>query len=203
MLQASTLAPAARRQRGRQASTCRRKSYDRVAVGVPLVAVLMTLSLAGCTATGTGNFGPSSAPPPTSAAAPAPPPPNLDPSDFVGRWGYAAYQNDADRARTETAARGQCDKAYTIGPGPTGGLLMHLADARELQELRLKLGSDGKPYLGPEGPAPDVRDREVVTFDGRRLIMRWVDPEIATRYGTSVYVRCGAPGTTAAKRKTS
>src|SRR5215216_6770597 len=58
------------------------------------------------------------------------------------------------------------------------------------------LGSDGKPYLGPEGPAPDVRDREVVTFDGRRLIMRWVDPEIATRYGTSVYVRCGAPGTT-------
>jgi hypothetical protein len=79
---------------------------------------------------------------------------------------------------------------------------MHVADSREPQELRLKLGTDGKAYLGPEGPAPVDRDREVITFDGRRLVMRWVDPEVATRYGTSVYVRCGAAGTAAAKRKT-
>ena len=43
---------------------------------------------------------------------------------------------------------------------------MHLADEPELQELRLKLGSDGKAYLGPDGPAPDPRDREVVSLDG-------------------------------------
>jgi len=122
--------------------------------------------------------------------------------DLVGRWGLAAYHKDADRARTEVAARGQCSNAYTIGRGPTGGVLMHLADARETQELRLKLGTDQKIYLGPDGPAPDSRDREVVTFDGRVLITRWVDPEIATRYGTSIYVRCGTPGTAAAKRKT-
>ena len=78
---------------------------------------------------------------------------------------------------------------------------MHLADAREPQELRLKSGSDGKVYIGPEGPAPDSRDREIVTFDGRMLVTRWVDREISTRYGTSVYVRCGAPGTAATKRK--
>ena len=167
-----------------------------------LTAALLTLLLAGCAGT-SSYFGPSSEPPPPPPTpASAPPPPNLNPSDFVGRWGYAAYQNEADRARTEVAARGQCNKAYTIGRGPTGGLLMHLADAREPQELRLKLGSDGRPYLGPEGPAPGERDREVVTFDGRLLIMRWVDPEVATRYGTSVYVRCGAPGTAATKRKT-
>ena len=171
-------------------------------VGV-LMAALLTLLLGGCAGTGGGYFGPSAEPPPPMpSSASAPPPPNLNPSDFVGRWGYAAYQNEADRARTEVAARGQCNKAYAIGRGPSGGLLMHLADAREPQELRLKLGSDGRPYLGPEGPAPDARDREVITFDGRLLIMRWVDPEIATRYGTSVYVRCGAPGTAATKRKT-
>src|SRR2546426_1130937 len=81
-------------------------------------------------------------------------------------------------------------------------LSLDLADARQQVEMRLKSGTDGRIYLGPEGPAPDSRDREVLTFDGRMLVMRWVDPEIAGRYGTSVYVRCGAPGTAGAKRKT-
>jgi len=169
-------------------------------VGAPLAAAaVLALSLAGCAGTGTGYFGPSAEPPPVAAIAP--PPPNMNPGDFVGRWGYAAYHRDSDRVRTEANARGQCNNAYTIGRGPTGGVLMHLADAREPQELRLKLGRDGKIYLGPEGPAPDPRDREILTFDGRLLVMRWVDPEFATRYGTTVYVRCGAPGTAAAKRK--
>jgi hypothetical protein len=168
----------------------------------PLAAAALALSLAACASSSSYFGSPSAEPPPPAPAASAPPPPNLNPSDFVGRWGYAAYQNEADRARTEVAARGHCNKAYTIGRGPTGGLLMHVADAREPQELRLKLGTDGKAYLGPEGPAPVDRDREVITFDGRRLVMRWVDPEVATRYGTSVYVRCGAPVTAAAKRKT-
>jgi len=163
-------------------------------------AALLAVMLAGCT--GTGYFGPSAEPPPPPApAVMAPPPPNMNPGDFVGRWGYAAYHKDGDRARTEGAARAQCNNPYTIGRGSSGGLQMHLADAREPQELRLKLGSDGRAYLGPEGPAPDSRDREIVTFDGRMLVMRWVDPEISTRYGTSVYVRCGAPGTAATKRK--
>jgi hypothetical protein len=125
----------------------------------------------------------------------------MNPRDFVGRWGYAAYHKDADRARTEVAARGQCNNAYTIGPGPNGGVMMHLADAREPVELRLKSGTDGKIYLGPEGPAPDATDREVVLFDGRMLLLRYVDPEIGARYGTSVFVRCGAPGTATSKRK--
>jgi hypothetical protein len=31
-----------------------------------------------------------------------------------------------------------------------------------------------------------------VAFDGRVLVLRWIDQEVAGRYGTSVYVRCGA-----------
>src|SRR5262245_22288417 len=113
-------------------------------VRVPLAGPLLALALAGCAGSGTGTFGPSGEPPPPPPAASAPPPPNMNVTDFVGRWGYAAYHKDADRPRTEVAARGQCNNAYTIGRGQSGGVMMHLADAREMQELRLKLGGDGK-----------------------------------------------------------
>ena len=51
----------------------------------------------------------------------------------------------------------------------------------------------GKNYIRPaEEPAGGARDREIVSFDGRVLVTRFNDPEVAGRYGTSVYVRCGA-----------
>ncbi len=34
----------------------------------------------------------------------------------------------------------------------------------------------------------------MVSFDGRVLTLRWMDPEVQGRYGTMVYVRCGAEG---------
>ena len=34
----------------------------------------------------------------------------------------------------------------------------------------------------------------MLAFDGRVLILRWMDPEVQGRYGTMVYVRCGAEG---------
>jgi len=171
-------------------------------VGVlPAVATLLALALAGCAGTNSGAFGSRSEPPPPAAAAIAPPPPNMNPSDFVGRWGSAAYHKETDRARTEVAARGTCNNPVTIGRGPGGGLVMPVADVPQPQEVRLKQGSDGKVYIGPEVSAPDQRDREIVTFDGRVLIMRYVDPEVAGRYGTSVFVRCGGSGAVASKRK--
>ncbi len=144
-------------------------------------------ALAGCASPGTGPV-PATQPPPV---ADAPPPANLRAEDFVGRWGLAAYHKDQDRPRTEVAARNQCNQPYTIGRGPSGGLLMHLADAPQPEELRLKAGT-GKNYIGLRGPAADTQDREIVSFDGRVLILRFVDPEVASRYGTMIYVRCGA-----------
>ena len=71
--------------------------------------------------------------------------------------------------------------------------MMHLADQATPTELRLKGAPGGKTYIGPEGDPPGgAQDREVVTFDGRMLILRWMDPEVQGRYGTMVYVRCGA-----------
>ena len=50
-----------------------------------------------------------SAPPPVAAPpVSAPPAPGIPSEDLVGRWGFASYHNEADRARTTAAARSQC-----------------------------------------------------------------------------------------------
>ena len=128
--------------------------------------------------------------------APAPQPaavaamPSSIPADqFVGNWGLGAYHQEAARARTETAARSQCRNPYKIAQGPTGGVMMHLADSRELSELRLKGGPGGKNYIGPDGPVAEA-DREIISFDGKVMVLRWLDPDAASRFGTMIYVRC-------------
>lgn len=110
--------------------------------------------------------------------------------ELVGRWGLASYMNPADRVRTENNARGQCKQPYIIGAGTSGGVIMHLADEATPQELRLKGSQSGKNYIGPAGPAGGDRDREIVSFDGRVLVTRFIDKDAAVRYGNMVYVRC-------------
>ena len=112
--------------------------------------------------------------------------------EIVGRWGLASFQNPNDRARTEAAARSQCKQPYVIGAGSSGGVIMHLADQATPQELRLKGSPGGKNYIGPAGPAGGEQDREIISFDGRVLVTRFIDKDAATRYGNMVYVRCGA-----------
>ncbi len=162
-----------------------------------LCVTAVGLLLAGC-AGGPSfpGFSQPDAPPPAVAPAPVPAlPPAFPAKDVVGRYGLAAYHNLEDRARTEAAARGQCRQPYVINAGPTGGVMMHLADQPQPEELRLKGAPGGKTYIGPDGEAGGAQDREVVSFDGRVLITRFVDPEVHGRYGYMVYVRCGAEGT--------
>lgn len=149
----------------------------------------LALLLAGCAGT-LEPVGPAPAPAPAPVVSNAPPAPGIAPEDLVGRWGFASYHKEEDRARTIAQARSQCRQPYIIGRGAQGGVLMHLADQREPTELRTKAGPDGRRYLGPPGRAGDSSDREIVSFDGRVLILRWIDSEVAGRYGTSVYVRC-------------
>ena len=158
-----------------------------------LVAVLTgVLALAGCS-TFHNPFQQEEPPPPPAAPAVQPTlPPAFQPEEIVGRWGFASYHKEGDRARTEAAAKAQCNKPYVINRGPSGGVMMHLADDAKPSELRLKGAPGGKTYVGPDGPPASPQDREVVTFDGRVLVLRWMDPEVASRYGTGVYVRCGA-----------
>ena len=38
--------------------------------------------------------------------------------------------------------------------------------------------------------AGGMQDREITSFDGRTMTVRFLDPEVSGRYGTQVYVRC-------------
>ena len=143
------------------------------------------LALAGCA---TSRPEPERPPPPQVL------PPAFPPQDIVGRWGLAAYHKIEDRERTEAAAANQCKQPYVISMGPTGGVMMHLADQSQPEELRLRGAANGKTYLGPDGEPGGAQDREVESFNGRVLILRWMDPEVQGRYGTMVYVRCGPEG---------
>ena len=113
------------------------------------------------------------------------------PDQLVGKWGFAAYHKDADRARTIKEAAAQCNRPYVIDKGPTGGVMMNLADQKELSELVLKPGPSGQTYLGPPGDAGTGDDRIVCNVDPNSFTTVWVDPDNASRYGTSVYERCG------------
>ena len=154
-----------------------------------LAAALLAVALAGCATT--------TPTPPEPAAPPVTPtlPPSFPPQDLVGRWGLAAYHVATDRERTEAAALHACTQPYVITMGPGGGVMMHLADQATPTELKVKGAPGGKNYIGPaEDPPGGQADREVEQFDGRILILRWIDPEVQGRYGTMVYVRCPAEG---------
>jgi hypothetical protein len=139
-----------------------------------------------------GGFGGGETPPP-APAGPAPRP-SITPEDIVGRWGLAAFHKPEDRSRTEAAARTQCRQPYVINRSSLGvAMLGH--DNPAVQEMVIKASQNGKTYIGPGEEAGGVDDREVVSYDGRALVLHWVDPEVASRYGTMVLVRCGAEGT--------
>jgi hypothetical protein len=153
-------------------------------------AALSALALASCTTN----------PPPTEPQVMAPAvapemPASIRPEEVVGRWGYGSYHRDGDLERTVAAARAQCGQPVVIERGPGGGVMMYLADSAQLQELHLKGSPSGKNYIGPPGSAGGTQDREIVSFDGRTMVLRWIDGEIAGRYGIGVYVRCAAEGT--------
>jgi len=141
------------------------------------LAGLVAAFLAGCAA---------QAPPAPVVTAPA-----IPPDALVGKWGFAAYHRDTDRPRTIKEAKSQCNRPYVIAKGPSGGVMMNMADQAELSELVLKAGPDGKTYLGPPGDAGTADDRVVLDVDPNSFTTVWVDPDNAHRYGTSVYERCG------------
>jgi hypothetical protein len=159
------------------------------AVGNLGIASALTIFLGACGSMSLPSLSSSPAPAPEPGVAPEMPA-TIRPDEIVGRWGLASFQNPADRARTEAAARAQCKQPYVIGAGTSGGVVMHLADQATPQELRLKGSPSGKNYIGPPGPAGGEQDREIVSFDGRVLITRFTDKDAAVRYGNMVYVRC-------------
>jgi hypothetical protein len=125
--------------------------------------------------------------PPTPVAAVA-----LTPADLVGKWGIGSYREEKDLARTTAEAKSACSNPYIITNGPSGGVMMHLADQSAPSELFVKTGPDGSVFIGPQGKPGSKLDRQAVSYQNGTLITRWVDPDAATRYGTMILVRCSA-----------
>jgi hypothetical protein len=142
------------------------------------------IALIALTAAGCASFEPPPPPPPPKAA--------ITTSQLVGNWGLAAYHTDKDRDRTLKEAKAQCGRPYVIKPGPNGGVMINLADQKELSEAVIKTAPDGRTYLGPAGDpgVPDDRLISDVSPDGSSFTAAWVDDDAAHRYGTMVYVRC-------------
>ena len=165
-----------------------RSGNARAVASLAIVSALAFV-LAGCETTSfSGMF--SSSPAPSEPGVAPEMPATIRSDEIVGRWGLASYQDPKDRTRTEAMARTQCKQPYVITAGGSGGVIMHLADQATPQELRLKGSPSGKNYIGPSGPTPGEQDREIVSFDGRVMITRFVDKDAGTRYGNMVYVRC-------------
>jgi hypothetical protein len=161
-------------------------------------ALICAFPLAGCSGSmpslSMPSWGNDEPPPPQAPPAVALGTPSIQPEQIVGRWGIASFHRPEDRARTEAAARNGCNQPYIINRGSQGvAMLGH--DNPAVQDMVIKATADGRNFIGP-GPEPGgADDREVVSFDGRVLILKWVDQEVAGRYGTMLLVRCGAPGT--------
>ena len=158
----------------------------RTVTNLSVISALAIL-LGACSSFSLGSSSPTAAPEPGVAPEM---PATIRSDELVGKWGLASFQNPADRARTEKQAAAQCKQPYVIGAGQSGGVVMHLADQATPQELRLKGSRSGKNYIGPDGPPGGEQDREVISFDGRVLVTRFVDKDAATRYGNMVFVRC-------------
>ena len=131
-------------------------------------------------------------------ASPAPVPAALGPATassvpverLIGSWGVASYREEKDRARTEAQARSFCNRPYVIERGPSDGVMMHVNDDTKKYELTLK-GAGGKTYLGFDAPPGHDQDRELLSISDNQFVLRYINPEINTRYGTFIYVRCG------------
>ena len=150
--------------------------------------VFAAIALASCA--GTQN------PPPPALTGP-PPKPSISASDVIGQWGLGAYHRDEDRARTEAITKGQCKIPYVISAGAGGTVMMLTHDSPNIVEVQIKANQEGKTFIGPGADPGGPDDREVVSYDGRVLILKWIDPEVAGRYGTQILVRCAPPSSPA------
>jgi hypothetical protein len=169
-----------------------RSGQGRRAARALIALGLLAGALAGC-ASGGSSDGEGATPSVTSLNTAAPPTNiNVVPEELVGKWGLASYREDKDIPRTTREAKAACGNPYFISKGPGGGVMMHLADQTQPTEVVLK-GAGGRTFIGPPSEPPGgVKDREVTSFAGNEFVTKWVDPGVATRYGTMIFVRCTA-----------
>jgi hypothetical protein len=76
--------------------------------------------------------------------------------DLIGRWGVAAYWNDADAAKTTAQARSFCSQPYVISKGADGTARMFEAFEGKPQDVTIRgsqiVAANGSPRACSKDP---------------------------------------------------
>lgn len=110
---------------------------------------------------------------------------SLRTEDLIGRWGVAAYWNEADAAKVTAQARGYCSQPYVISKGANGAARMFEAFEGRPQDVTVQGGQIVAVSGSPRAT------KAVQSWDGSRLVFNYVDEEARRKYGNMVFVRCG------------
>lgn len=110
---------------------------------------------------------------------------SLRTEDLIGRWGVAAYWNEADAARVTAQAKGYCSQPYVVSRGANGAARMFEAFEGRPQDVVVQGGrivaADGSPKAA----------KTVQRWSGGTLVFNYEDEEPKRKYGNMVFVRCG------------
>jgi hypothetical protein len=105
--------------------------------------------------------------------------------DLVGRWGVAAYWNDADAAKTTAQAKSFCNQPYVISKGSDGTARMFEAFEGKPQDVMIR----GSQIVAVNGSPRATK--AIQSWNGNTLVFNYVDEEAKRKYGNMVFVRCG------------
>jgi hypothetical protein len=105
--------------------------------------------------------------------------------DLVGRWGVAAYWNDADASKVTAQARSFCSQPYVISKGANGAARMFEAFEGRPQDVMIQ----GNQIVAANGSARSTK--AIQSWNGNTLVFNYVDEEAKRKYGNMVFVRCG------------
>jgi hypothetical protein len=111
---------------------------------------------------------------------------SLKTDDLIGRWGVAAYWNDADAARVTAQAKGFCSQPYVISKGKNGGAMMFEAFEGKPKEVIVQ----SNQIVSADGSGRNST-KAVQSWTGNTLVFNYVDEEPRRKYGNMVFVRCG------------
>jgi hypothetical protein len=106
--------------------------------------------------------------------------------ELVGRWGVAAYWNEADAAKVTAQAKSFCTQPYIISRGANGGAMMFEPFDGKPKEIRVQSGQ----IVAADGSGSRTT-KTITSWNGSTLVFNYVDEEAKRKYGNMVFVRCG------------
>jgi hypothetical protein len=105
--------------------------------------------------------------------------------ELVGRWGVAAYWNDADATKVTAQAKSFCNQPYIISKGANGGAMMFEPFDGKPKEIRIQSGQ----IVAADGSGSRTT-KTITSWNGSTLVFNYVDEEAKRKYGNMVFVRC-------------